>query len=127
MPSQLIGVISGGQNLLSGNYFSGLGAFHPVGGLQLRADKSNSGNIYVALSGGVTINSGVISNAGVTSGGFMDGFPLAPGDSYFIPKIAFIQSSGGGLSGTTGSGTPGIFVACDSACSGTARVNYEAF
>ena len=57
MPSVRVGFISGGTNILSGNYFSGLGAVHPVGGIQLRAAKSNSGSIYFSLSGGVTVNS----------------------------------------------------------------------
>ncbi len=73
MPSALLGFLSGGNNLLSGNYFSGQGVPHPVGGVQLRADKSNSGSIYVTLSGGVTITSGGLTASGFpNTSGLMD-------------------------------------------------------
>lgn len=118
MPAQLLGFLSGGTNLLSGNYFSGQGAYRPVGGVQLRAASTNSGNIYVALSGGVTIGSGTFQQSGsLLSGlGRMDGIPLSPGDPYFIPKTAFSVS-----------GNPQIYAQPDSACSGQARVFWEIF
>lgn len=116
MPSVVVGIISGGQNILSGNYFSGLGASHPVGGVQLLAWSANSGSVYVALSGGITINSGVLGSGGSTSGGRMDGIQLTPGIPYFLPKVGFSRS-----------GTPQVFVTVDAAGSGQARLYYEVY
>lgn len=112
MPSVVIGFVSGGQLLVSGNYASGQG-YSPEGGVQIKADRSNSGSVYVALSGGVTVTSGGLFTSG---GGRMDGMQLAPGDAYWAPRI-----------GITNSGALNIYVGCDAACSGQARVYYEVF
>jgi hypothetical protein len=118
MPSQRLGFLSGGTNILSGNYFSGQGSIHPVGGIQLRAASTNSGLIYVGLSGGVTTGSGVFQQSGsfLSGLGKMDGIPLGPGDPYLIPKVAFAVS-----------GSPGIFIQPDVNCSGQAVVFFEIF
>ncbi len=99
--------------LISGNYFSGQGIFHPIGGVQLRLDRTSSGNAYISLSGSTTVTSGGFFMSG---GGRLDGMPMFPGDSYFIPK------TGCGISGSLG-----IFVSCDPACSGQSRLSFEIF
>jgi hypothetical protein len=113
MPGAVIGFFSGGQLLISGGNYSGGIASKPQGKIELAAWGSNSGTVYVALSGGVTIRSGGYPLSG---GGLMDGFPLAPGDTYTIPKIAL-----------TVSGVFNIFVAPEAACSGQARVFWEVY
>lgn len=132
MPSLILGFISGnGTNIVSGNYWSGQGTIHPVGGVQLLTHPSNSGIVYVALSGaiglnsggrGITINSGVSQlSGGLVSGlGVMDGMPLSPGVSYFIPKLAFPQSSSGVI-------LPQVWCQPDAACSGQARIHFEIY
>lgn len=118
MPSLILGNTAGGQNILSGSaLWSGIGTPHPVGGVQLKLHPNASGNAYVALSGGMNINSGgVLGISGTYLSGLLDGMFLAPGDSYFIPKLGI------GLSGA-----PVVFVACDAAASGQARMYFEAF
>jgi len=117
MPSVLVGNISGGTQLFSGWPYSGRPQL-PVGGVQLRWDPNASGYAYVALSGGVTINSGTffLSGGSLSSGtlGIMDGFPLKPGDPYFLSKLNFPVS-----------GLMNIWIACDAAASGQARMYYE--
>lgn len=121
MPSAIIDATSGGVNIVSGNYFSGQGSFKPVGGVKLKAWDSNSGTIYIALSGGVTVLSGMFqASGGLASGGKMDGYPLGRGDTYEVPRLGY-SSSG------TFSGTCGLFVTPDAACSGQARVFWEAY
>lgn len=114
MPAVRLGFLSGGTNLLSGNFFSGQGQFKPTGGVQLKMDKNNSGNVYVALSGGVTVGSGVFQQSGFT--GRMEGVQLNPGDPYFVPKSAFQTS-----------GSPTIFCQPDANCSGQAVVYFEPY
>lgn len=114
MPSTLVTAASGAPfPLVSGNFWSGTGGFHPVGGIQLRAGLSNSGSVYVGLSGGMTVTSGGFFLSG---GGLNDGMPLAAGDSLFIPKVAFQTS-----------GVVNVYVNCDAACSGQARIFWEAY
>ncbi len=121
MPSIQLSNQSGGQPLWSGNPYSG--KIIPVGGIQLVWDKSASGNVYVALSGKMTINSGGFNGGGLPDGsGMMDGIPIFPGGTYYVPKL------GTGLSGTAGvsSGYPGVRVMCDDAASGN-RLWYEVY
>lgn len=113
MASVLVGFQSGGFNLLSGSYSSGHPS--PVGGAQLRLDKNASGAVYVALSGGLTIQSGLFPTSGAGSG-YLDGMPMYAGDAYFIPKI-----------GIGASGFPQIYVNADANCSGQARLYWELF
>jgi hypothetical protein len=110
MPSVVVGFVSGGQLMLSGYPFT---RSEPIGGLQLVAAGFNSGMVYVGLSGGVTVNSGGMFLSG---GGALDGIPLAPGGSYFIPKLGFPQS-----------GVVNVYLGSDAACSGQARLYYEFF
>lgn len=138
MPSLVIDYIpaSGFVALISGNPWSGQ-PMVPTGGIQLRASPQNSGYIYVSLSGahtasgqngqpptsgGPTITSGTwatLSGGAFSGFGRMDAMPMAPGDTYFIPKIA---------NRLTLSGQFRISVGADPACSGGfARVFYEAF
>ncbi len=113
MPSILIGnpLASGAQIIVSGNPWSG--TIVPITGLQLRLDKAASGNVYIGLSGGTTMTSGGMFLSG---GGLLDGFLLGPGDAYFIPKGRFQFS-----------GTYNVYARHDVACSGQARLYYEAF
>lgn len=131
MPSLILGFISGGTNIVSGNYWSGQGTIHPVGGIQLLAHPANSGIIYVALSGAIFANSGrqgitVLSGVSQLSGGLasgagnMDGMPLSPGTPYFIPKLAFPQSSSGVI-------FPQVWCQPDAAASGQGRIHFEIF
>ncbi len=120
--------------------FSGVGPWsgrlEPIGGLQLRAARENSGSVYVSLSGGnffsgqigtlvgsggPTINSGGWTPlSGNISSGLMDGMQIGPGDAYFVPRIA-IPNTG------ASSGNWSICLGCDTLCSGGfARVYVEA-
>jgi hypothetical protein len=116
MPSTIIGnpVASGPQILISGNVFSGKGAYFPQGGVQLVLDRSASGSVYVGLSGGTTLTSGGFYLSGTLGG--LDGVQLAPGASYYIPRIAFPVS-----------GLINVYVRHDAPCSGQARLYYEVF
>lgn len=116
MPSVILNGQSGGQPILSGNVYSGRGPGNPVQGLvQLRftTPVAASGQAYVGLSGGVTVNSGTVAGM---SGGLLDGLPLRDGDSFAIPKLAFNVS-----------GLPNVFVACDPGVSGVGRLYFEIF
>jgi len=114
MPSVLIGspLASGAQIIVSGFPWSGQPAT-PQGGIQLRLSPTSSGNIYIGLSGNITMTSGGMFLSG---GGLADGMILAPGDPYWIPRIAT------GLSGNIT-----IYARHDVACSGQARLFYEKF
>lgn len=111
MPSYIIGNRSGGDPVISGMPWSG--KIVPQGGIQLRLDKNASGNAYIGLSGGTTVNSGGFFLSG---GGLLDGMQLTPGDGYWIPHIA-----------TGPSGFINVVASCDSAASGQARLFYEVF
>lgn len=113
MPSVVIGQGSGPQQIISGNPWSGQQKM-PRTGVQLRLARNASGEVYVGLSGGVTANSGGSFASGAS--GMLDGFPLGPGDSYFVPAYAF------GVSGTYN-----LFARWEAAASGQARLYYEAF
>jgi hypothetical protein len=113
MPSYLVSNLSGGDLLYSGDLYSGYGA--PYGGVIVTADKKNSGNIYVSLSGGMTIQSGGVWLSG--RAGVMDGIAIPPGTSYWIPKTGIVKTSG----------TLNIYVASDAACSGQAVAYYELY
>lgn len=109
MPSLIVGAQSGGVPLVSGAIWSGNVVNKPNGGIQLRADFSNSGVVYVAYSGNVTIASG----GALSSGGMMDGMPVGPGDGYFVPKLAIM------------SGQPNVWFTVPAAISGFARIFWE--
>ena len=86
MPSTIVGFVSGGQPLCSGNPWSGMIA--PVGGVQLKLGYNASGPVYVGVvlglnSGGITITSG----GAFSSGGISDGYEIRPGDDYFVPNL----------------------------------------
>lgn len=108
MPSMIIGNKSGGDLLISGNPWSG--TTRTV--TELRWPAYASGHAYVALSGNMTVNSGGYSNSGTA--GLMDGRCLAPGGVMLIPKSC-----------VTASGLFNIYVACDAAASGQARIYFE--
>jgi hypothetical protein len=105
MPGAIVTNASGGQNLLSGNYWSGQGWPVPVGGVQVVPGPSNSGNLWIGMSGGVTVN----------SGGPMDGVPVKPGQAWFVPRVHLFQ----------GSGSPQLWVACEPSTSGFNSVFFE--
>ncbi len=127
MPSVLYaGGVSGPQLLISGNPFSGQLA--PIGGIQLVADRSNSGSLYIGFSGNMTQTSGSFPLSG---GGLADGIQLGPGGAYFIPRqcIRGIFSGAGGVSSGMSnllSGSPfNIFFLGDAAVSGQGRLYWE--
>lgn len=113
---------SGPAQLISGNPFSGR-RLTPQGGVQMRASASNSGIIFIwmsgglAASGGPTINSGALFASGGSSSGMMDGTPLYPGDAAWIPVIGCATSSG----------YLSIFCASDAQSSGQSRLYFECF
>jgi hypothetical protein len=112
---------SGGCPMISGNPYSGR-QYAPQSELVIVADPRNSGIVYVGLSGGVTTNSGGFPLSG---GGLLDGMPIPPGASYSIPRMAFDK---GGISGSfSTSGGFGIYLCCDAAASGRARVYWETY
>lgn len=90
MPSTIVGVISGGALLVSGNLYSGTAVWANAGGLQLRLAAGAPGTVYVGLpnlSGCYpsTISGGALASG--LSGYFLtDGMELAAGESYFIPR-----------------------------------------
>ena len=108
MASQLLEFTSGGQRLISGNPWSGR---QPPTLIEIRAAGTNSGSVYVGLSGGFTINSG---RFGLSGASLMDGTPIAPGGLYTVPRSIL-----------HGSGTYNIFVNPDANCSGQARLYFE--
>lgn len=79
MPSSIIGAISGGVQLVSGNIFSGAGLAFVPNGIRLMPDPNSgpalSGQIFISFSGGVTTRSG----GALASGGLRDGMPLQNG------------------------------------------------
>ena len=110
MPSVLLTAASGAPfPLVSGNYWSGTGAFHPVGGIQLVYDRSGVGACWVGFSGGATRTSGGF----LLSGSNADMSPLYPGDSRLIPKLALL------------SGTLNVYVMSDAIGSGISRLFWE--
>ena len=132
MPSMVLSLLSGAgfTPIISGNPWSGL-PLSPTGGIQLRADKLNSGAIYISLSGafvfsgvvgclpgsgGPTITSGALVTSGLS--GTMDGMAMFAGDSYFVPKLA-IRGTG------SFSGVYQLCASCDGAASGRARLYWE--
>ncbi len=117
MPSYLLGgAASGGTNLLSGNFWSGVGALHPYSNIRLKADNLNSGYVYIAFSGGMTIKSGGLNTSGfANNSGFMDGSPLAAGEVWFVPRLAVAGISG----------APILYAAPDAAGSGHDRIFME--
>lgn len=124
MPSTLLGnpPLSGPQIIVGPNVFSGLRSL-PVGGLQLFLDKTASGNAYIYLSGApVTSGGATITSGGflLSGGGLMDGMVLPPGGSYFVPREAIPNA--GNVSGIIN-----VYALCDAACSGQARLWWEAF
>ncbi len=126
MPSMLLGnpVASGAIRVMSGNPYSG--TFGPTGGVQFRW-VSSGGNCYIALSGGgpilsgtfMTINSGDIVATRGPASGMLDGFLMAPGDSYFLPALCFGKGPN--------SGFINVFALCDAVASGIGRLYWETF
>ena len=115
MPSVQIGLVSGGQIVLSGDPWSGT-AGYPQGLVVLRWERAASGNVYIALSGNMTVNSGGFSTSGgFAHSGLLDGMQLGPGDVYTIPKLALKTS-----------GTCTIYATPDAAASGN-RIFFEVF
>ena len=110
MPSCLVGHVSGGQLLISGNPWSG--RILPVGGIQFATPANGGVNIYIGLSGNMTVNSGVGYASGISSG-FMDGMIMRPASTYFIPKICFAASGSFNVYAMSetaaNSGTPRVF------------------
>lgn len=114
MPSVRIGVVSGGQIVLSGVPWSGTAC--PQGLVVLRWERAASGNIYIALSGNMTVNSGGFSTSGgFAHSGLLDGMQLGPGEVYTIPKI-----------GLQTSGTFTVYATPDAAASGN-RLYFEIY
>jgi hypothetical protein len=127
LPSVILGnpLASGGQQLISGNPWSGQ-SLEPVGGIQLKLDKTASGNAYICLSGagihpgsgGQTLGSGGMFLSGFLSSGLMDGVQIGPGEGYFIPALVVKRQLSGNIQ---------IGALVDQAGSGQARLYWEAF
>jgi hypothetical protein len=128
MPSLVLGqpYASGAQLVVSGNLFSG--RLTPIGGIQLRW-MSSGGNAYIAFSGGgpplsggfMTTNSGGFGLSGGCLSGMLDGFPLAPGDGFFVPMAALQIRQG------PQSGSVNLWASFDPAASGVGRLNFDPF
>ena len=117
MPSCLLTAASGSPfPLISGNFWSGQAPPRPQGGVQLKLANNSSGNAYISLSGGCTVNSGSFFLSGVNT---TDGFSIAPGDSYWVPRLGAVPA--------LSSGSLNIFVTCDPAGSGQSRLFFEVF
>ncbi len=125
MPSAIIGNASGGDWVVSGvpwirggHPLSPWGSLPPANqlgaGIQLRWSPNSSGNLYVGLSGGLTVNSGGFLGSGYS--GLLDGVLLGPGDAYFIPRVA-----------ASASGLISVFATCDVAASGLGRLYWEVY
>lgn len=120
---------SGATVVISGNVWSGQGYYHPQGGIQFRWF-SSGGNCYLGLSGGgpplsgnfMTMNSGGMQLSGGFLSGALDGIPLEPGGSYFIPFSAF-RPQLNVISGLY----LNVFALCDQAASGVGRLSFEPF
>lgn len=113
MPSTIIGIVSGAAQIVySGNVWSGQGA-NPVLSIKFKLAPNASGNIYLGLSGNMTMNSGDVFLSG---GGLNDGYLLAPGGEYTVPKSSLPLS-----------GSLTVFARHDAAASGQARLYWQAF
>lgn len=114
MPSMQIGLVSGGQIIISGNPWSG--HISPQGLITFRWQRAASGNVYVGFSGGLTVNSGgFATSGGFAHSGLLDGMEIGPGDVYSTPRIAT------GLSGNFS-----VYATPDAGASGN-RMYYEVF
>ena len=120
MPSTLIGPTSGATAVPLWSGFPFSGTPFPVGAVNLRLDKSASGNAYIycsgagipVASGGPTITSGGPAQSGA---GLLDGMILYPGDTYIVPRNRIATSGGVGT----------IAISCDPAASGQARLWWD--
>ena len=135
MPSAIVGYVPGSgfvPLLMSGSWGSGYQT-SPVTGIQLVADSNNSGNLYISYSGAQVFSGqiGLLPSSGggtITSGSYllsgtavtnMDGMKLAPGQSYFVPKLA-IRNEG------YASGQWQVCIGADPTCSGIyGRIYWE--
>ena len=108
MPSTILGFYASGQQLVSGNPWSGRPT--PFGTIQLFNDPASSGPAYVAYSGGVTITSG----GALSSGGMLDGMPIFPGAARQIDRLCLV------------SGVVNVFCTVTPAVSGRVRLYWEA-
>lgn len=95
MPSTIVGDLSGGALLVSGNLFSGTALWANAGGLQLALDDGAPGAVYVGLPGlsgnyPSTISGGALAS-GLSGYYLTDGMELSPGDSYFVPKSRLVS------------------------------------
>lgn len=110
MPSLITTHASGAPfPIASGNVFSGQGANVPYAGIELKADISNSGAIYVSYSGGVNVTSGGFLLSGISN----DGFAIFPGQTHYVPRRYLV------------SGQVNIFAASSPAGSGRDRLYWE--
>ena len=107
MPSQLIQNTSGGDLVYSGY----IGQGYPHRGVELALSPGSLGNAYFGLSGGITVNSGTATPS-VT-----DGEVIQPGGVRFVPFPDDKQNVR----------LFNIYMSCDAACSGQARVYYNAY
>ena len=93
MPSSVVGDISGGALLVSGNLYSG--TFQFVGGLQIKMAIGAPGIVYCGLPNLSGNYPSIISGGALASGlsGYYltDGMELSPGDEYFIPRTRLVS------------------------------------
>lgn len=131
MPSYKFGYIpgSGFVPLISGNPWSGV-RLPPQGYVYIVADVSNSGSLYISLSGGNPLSgvtSTLVGSGGPTvqsgdffqsGGAMMDGVQLRPGQTYTVPRGAVLNTG-------PNSGAYSLCAACELAGSGRDRVYFE--
>ena len=105
MPSTLLGSVSGGALLVSGNPFATTSTSYVPHGIVLKLGSISSGNVYVGItSGAVALGSGGF----LSSGGMQDGFEMRPNDILELPLPP--------------QGIAGVRVAVPPAASGTCRM-----
>ena len=116
MASTIVGnpILSGPQQIIIANPWSG-GNPVPTGGIQFLWDRNATGNVYIGLSGNMTVNSGCMFLSGGPNSGLSDGMQVAPGIPYFIPKQAFPFS-----------GTFNVYAVPDATASGN-RLYFQTF
>lgn len=93
MPSTIVGNVSGGALLVSGDIYSGYQAI--VGGIQFKVATDSPGVIYLGLPNLSGNYPSVISGGALASGlsGYYltDGMPMAANDAYFVPKARLVS------------------------------------
>lgn len=89
MPSTLLFVQSGGQNLMSGTPFSG--TYQLKYGVMVRLDRDAPDKVFVGLPNLSGTISTFLSGGSQSSGGMADAMPIYPGEAMFIPTQRLVS------------------------------------